>query len=77
MEAKLRQMCGHKTRLPLPELYPNPLADNLTQFPKTRGFMVKHVQDPICRKTAIVESPSEINPMQFVPVALCGPVLEL
>ena len=37
MEAKLRQLRRHVARLLLPKLNPNPLADNLTQFPKKPG----------------------------------------
>jgi hypothetical protein len=77
MEAKLRQLCGHEVWLFLVKFNPNPLADNLTQFPKTRGFVIKHVQNSVCGKPAIVKSPSKINPMQFAFNALCGPVLEL
>jgi hypothetical protein len=77
MKAKLRKLGGHVARLLFSKLNPNPLADNLAQLPKAWGLMAKHVQHSGCRKTAIVKSLPEINPMQFVPKALCGPVLEL
>jgi hypothetical protein len=76
MKAKLRKLGGHGARLLLPKLNPNPFADNLTQFPKARRLVVEHVQDSVCGKTAIVKSQSEINPMQWFRIALCGPVLE-
>jgi hypothetical protein len=65
MKAKLRQFRRHIARLLLAKLNPNPLADNLTQFPKTRGIMVEHVQNSVCWKTTIVKSLLEINPMQW------------
>jgi hypothetical protein len=43
MKAKLRKLGGDGGRLFLRKLNPNPLADNLTQFPKTRGVMVEQV----------------------------------
>jgi hypothetical protein len=43
MEAKLRQLRRHVARLLLPKLNPNPLADNLAQFPKARGFVIEQV----------------------------------
>jgi len=77
MKAKLRKLGGYVAGLLLSKLNPNPLADNLTQLPEAWGLMVKYVQHPSRGKTAIVKSLPEINPMQFVPKALCGPVLEL
>jgi hypothetical protein len=65
MKTKLRPLCRDKSRLLLAKLNPNPLADNLTQFPKTRRVVIEHVQDSVCRKTAIVKSLLEINPMQW------------
>jgi hypothetical protein len=76
MKAKLRQFRRHIARLLLPKLNPNPLPDNLAQFPKTRGVMVKQVQNSVCRKSAIKKSLPEINPMQWFRIALCGPVQE-
>jgi hypothetical protein len=76
MKTKLRQFRRHVAWLLLLKLNPNPLADNLAQFPKTRGFMVEHVQNFGCRKSAIVKSLTEISPMQLVLIRLCGPVLE-
>jgi hypothetical protein len=65
MKAKLRQLRRHVARLLASKLNPNPLADNLTQFPKARSFVVKQVQNSGCRKSAIVKSLPKINPMQF------------
>ena len=77
MKAKLRQFSRNITRLPLPKLDPYPLADNLTQFPKTRRFVIEHVQNFRRRQSSIEKSLPEINPMQWFRIALCGPVLEL
>jgi len=76
MKAKLRQFRRHVARLLLRKLNPNPFADNLAKFPKARRLVIEHVQNLRCRKSAIVKSPLEINPMQFFRIALCGPVLE-
>jgi hypothetical protein len=76
MKAKLRQLRRHVARLLVLKLNPNPLADNLAQFPKTRGLMVEHVQDSRCGKSPVLESPSEINLRQLVFNAMCGPVQE-
>jgi hypothetical protein len=65
MKAKLRKLGGHGGGLFLRKLNPNPLADNLTQFPKARGLVIKHVQHFVRRKSAIEKSPPEINPMQW------------
>jgi hypothetical protein len=65
MKAKLRKLGCYGARLLLLKLNPNPFADNLAQFPKARGFMVEHVQNFRRRKSAIVESLPEINPMQL------------
>src|ERR1039458_7244385 len=43
MKAKLRQLRGHVARLLVLKLNPNPLADNLAQFPKARSLAVEHV----------------------------------
>ena len=47
------------------KLNPNPLADNLAQFPKARCLVVKQVQDLRCGKSPVLESESEINLMQL------------
>jgi hypothetical protein len=65
MKAKLRKFRCDGAGLLLPKLNPNPLANNLAQFPKTRGLVIKHVQNFRCGKTAIVKSLPEINPMQL------------
>jgi hypothetical protein len=77
MKAKARKLGGDGGRLFVRKLNPNPLADNLTQFPKTGRLVIKHVQDFVRRKSAIEKSLPEINPMQWFRIALCGPVLEL
>lgn len=65
MKAKLRQLRRHVARLLLVKLNPNPLADNLAQFPKARGFVVEQVND-LCRgKSPVLETESEINLMQW------------
>jgi hypothetical protein len=76
MEAKPRKLGGDGRGLFLSKLNPNPLADNLTQFPKAGRLVIEHVQHFICRKSAIEKSLPEVNPMQLCFIALCGPVLE-
>ena len=63
MKAKLRQLRRHATRLLFVKLNPNPLADNLAQFPKTRCLVVEQVQDLRCGKTPVLKTESEINRM--------------
>jgi hypothetical protein len=65
MEAKLRQLRRHVARLLVLKLNPNPLADNLAQFPKARGLVVKHFNHLRRRKSPVLESASEINSMQW------------
>ena len=65
MEAKLRQLRRHVARLLLLKLNPNPLADNLAQFPKAGGLMVEQVQNLRCGKSPVLKSESEINLMQW------------
>jgi hypothetical protein len=65
MKAKLRECRSHGARLLLLKLNPNPFADNLAQFPKARRLVIEHVQNFRCRKSAIVKSLPEINPMQL------------
>jgi hypothetical protein len=65
MESKLRQLRRHVARLLLLKLNPNPLADNLAQFPKARGLAVEHVNNLRCGKSPVLETESEINPMQL------------
>ena len=65
MKTKLRQLRRHVARLLLVKLNPNPLADNLAQFPKARSLMVKQVNDLRCGKSPILETESEINRMQL------------
>jgi len=48
METKLGQGGGDMARRLLVKLNPNPLADNLTQFPKTRGLVINQVQKSGC-----------------------------
>jgi len=76
MESKLRQLRRHVARLFVLKLNPNPLADNLAQFPKAWGLVIEPVQNLRGGKTPILESELEINPMQFFRKVLCGPVLE-
>jgi hypothetical protein len=45
MKAKPRKLGGDGRGLFLLELNPNPLANNLTQFPKAGRLVIKHVQD--------------------------------
>ena len=65
MEAKLRQLRRHVARLLFLKLNPNPLADNLAQFPKSRRLVVEQVNDLRCGKSPVQESQSEINLMQW------------
>jgi hypothetical protein len=65
MKAKLRKLCRHITRLLSVKLNPNPLADDFTQLPKARRFVIEHVQDSRGGKSAIVKSLPKINPRQF------------
>jgi hypothetical protein len=65
MKAKLRQLRRHVARLLLLKLNPNPLADNLAQFPKARRLVVKQVNDLRSGKSPVLETESEINPMQL------------
>jgi hypothetical protein len=64
MEAKLRQLRGHVARLLLLKLNPNPLADNLTQFPKAGCLTVEQVNDLRGGKSPILKPQLEINRMQ-------------
>jgi hypothetical protein len=65
MESKLRQLRGDGARLLPVKLNPNPLADNLAQFPKARGLVVEQVNDLRCGESPVLKSESEINPMQW------------
>jgi hypothetical protein len=65
METNLSKFGGNGRRLPVFKLNPNPLAYNFGQFPKARGLVVEHVQNFLRRKSAIVKSLPEINPMQW------------
>ena len=65
MKSKLRQLRRHVARLLALELNPNPLANNLAQFPKAGGLMVEQVQDLRCGKSPVLKSESEINLMQW------------
>jgi len=47
------------------KLNPNPLADNLAQFPKARGLVVEQVNDLRCGKSPISETEPKVNPMQW------------
>jgi hypothetical protein len=77
METKLCEVRSNSRVLPVVKLYPNPPANDFGQFPKARRFVIQQIQHFLGRKSAIVESPSEINPLQLAFSAkLCGPVLE-
>jgi hypothetical protein len=65
MKAKLRQLRRHIAWLFVLKLNPNPLADNLAQFPKAGRLVVEQVNDLRCGKSPVLESQSEINPMQW------------
>jgi hypothetical protein len=65
MKAKLRQLRRHVARLLLLKLNPNPLADNLAQFPKARCLLVEQIQHLRRGKSPVLESQSEINLMQW------------
>jgi len=65
MKAKLRQLRGHVAWLLLPKLNPNPLADNLTQFPKARSLIVEHVQNLRRGKSPVLKTESRINPLRL------------
>jgi hypothetical protein len=65
MESKLRQLRRHVARLLFLKLNPNPLADNLAQFPKAGCLVVKQVNDLRCGKFPVLKSESEINLMQW------------
>jgi hypothetical protein len=59
MKAKLRQLRRHDARLLALKLNPNPLADNLAQFPKARSLMVEQVNDLRCRKSPVLKTDYE------------------
>jgi hypothetical protein len=65
MKAKLRQLRRHVARLLGLKLNPNPLADNLAQFPKARSVTVEQVNDLRCEKSPVLKSPPKINPVQL------------
>jgi len=69
MESKLRQLRRHVAWLLLLKLNPNPLADNLAQFPKAGCLIVKQVNDLRCGKSPVLETESEVNPMQLFWIA--------
>jgi hypothetical protein len=77
METKLGQCRRDLVRLLAVKLNPNPLAHNLGQFPKLRCLSSNKVQQRFRPQCPIPMPSAEINSLQFVPVALCGPVLEL
>jgi hypothetical protein len=66
MESKLRQLRRHVARLLALKLNPNPLADNLAQFPKARRFVIEQVNDLRSGKSPVLETKSKINPMQLI-----------
>ena len=65
VETKLGQRGGDVAWRLLVKLNPNPLADNLAQFPKARSLVIEQVQKSRCGKSAIVKSPPKINLMQL------------
>jgi hypothetical protein len=65
METNLSKFGGNGRRLPVFKLNPNPLANHFGQFPKARSLVIEDVQNLLCRKSAIVKSPSKINPMRL------------
>ena len=65
MEAKLRQRGGDLLRLFLPELNPNPLADNVRDPPELRGFGLEQSQQLLCVQLPVVFPQLEIQPWQL------------
>jgi hypothetical protein len=56
METKLRQGGGNRCGGCFVKLNPNPLADNLAQFPKARGLVIEQVQKFRCGKSPVLKS---------------------
>jgi len=77
METVLGQSRGDLVRLFAVKLNPNPPANDFGQFPKFRCFPANQIQQGLRRQSPVLMPAGEINSLQFVPTALCGPVLEL
>ena len=60
MESKLRQG-GDLRRLFILKLHPNPLADNLGQFPKAGALLLQHVHDLRGGKCPVLKCLPEIH----------------
>ena len=77
MKPEFRQSGGDLVRLLAVKLNPNPLAHNFRQFPKLRCLPAHKVQQRFRSQCPVPMPAVEINSLQFVPDALCVPVLEL
>jgi hypothetical protein len=61
METKLGESGGDFAGLPLLELNPNPLADNLRQVEEIRGFLLQQENDALGGQGAIRAPAGEVN----------------
>ena len=77
METEFRQSGGDLVRLFAVKLNPYPPSNHFRQFPKLRCLPANKVQKRFRPQCPVPMPAVEINSLQFVPVALCGPVLEL
>jgi hypothetical protein len=77
MKPEFREGGGNLFRLPVVKLNPNPPANHFRQFPKFRRFPSNQSQQRFGSQSAVSMPAGEVNGWQFVPNALCGPVLEL
>jgi hypothetical protein len=77
METKLGQCCRDLVRLFAIKLNPNPPSNHFRQFPKLWCLPSNKVQERFRPQGPVPMPAVEINSLQFVPDALCGPVLEL
>ena len=76
METKLGQCCGDMVRLFAVELNPNPSANDFREFPKLRCLPANKLQQRFRSQSPVPMPAGEVNSLQFVPNALCGPVQE-
>ena len=65
MKTELRQGSRGFLRLLLPELNPNPLADNVSYPPELRGFGLEQGQQLLCVQLPVVFPQLEIQPWQL------------
>ena len=65
MKAKLRKQGRGFLRLLLPELNPDPLADNVRDPPELRGFGLEQSQQLLCVQLPVAFPQLEIQPWQL------------